>query len=107
VKNFFLFCVREQDTVARWGGEEFLFVLPQTSAQNATMLAQKIHLALQDQIISVGDIGIAITVSMGVAEKNGDQALDEIIKCADKYLYEAKDAGRNQTMPAIGLLGKQ
>ncbi len=105
--EIFITLVREQDTVARWGGEEFLFVLPQTSAQNATMLAQKIHLALQDQIISVGDIGIAITVSMGVAEKNGDQALDEIIKCADKYLYEAKDAGRNQTMPAIGLLGKQ
>jgi len=99
--------VREQDTVARWGGEEFLFILPQTSAQNAAVLAQKIHQALQRQTIIVGDVGIPITVSMGVAETKGDQAIDEIIKRADKYLYEAKGAGRNQTMPAIGLCGKQ
>ena len=98
--EIFITLVREQDTVARWGGEEFLFILPQTSAQNAAILAQKIHLALRDQTISVGEVGIAIAVSMGVAETKGDQAIDEIIKRADNYLYEAKDSGRNQTMPA-------
>lgn len=40
--------IRKQDTIARWGGEEFLFVLPETSAENAYILAQKIHQVLQD-----------------------------------------------------------
>jgi diguanylate cyclase (GGDEF)-like protein len=91
--------IRQQDTIARWGGEEFLFVLPETSAENAYILSQKIHQVLQDQLIDVEGIKIAVTVSMGVTEMHGNQAFDEIINQADKHLYEAKRAGRNQTMP--------
>lgn len=91
--------IRKQDTIVRWGGEEFLFVLPETSAENAYILSQKIHQVLQDQLIDVEGIKIAVTVSMGVTEMHGNQAFDEIINQADKHLYEAKRAGRNQTMP--------
>ena len=95
----FTHLIRKQDTIGRWGGEEFLFVLPETSAENAYILAQKIHQVLQDQLIDVEGIKIAVTVSMGVTEMHGDQAIDEIINQADTHLYEAKRAGRNQTMP--------
>lgn len=91
--------IRQQDTVARWGGEEFLFVLPQTTAENAAILAKKIHHVLRDEVISFQDFNITITVSMGIEQMDVNQAIDDVINRADKYLYQAKHAGRNRTFP--------
>jgi diguanylate cyclase (GGDEF)-like protein len=93
--------IRQQDTVARWGGEEFLFVLPQTTAENAAILAKKIHHVLQDEVIHFQDFNITITVSMGIEQMNANQAIDDVISKADKYLYQAKHAGRNRTFPVF------
>ena len=91
--------IREQDCVARWGGEEFLFVLPQTTAENANIIAEKIQLKLDSHIISYKNQEIKISVSMGIAQFDGKKSIDEVINTADKYLYQAKSAGRKQIFP--------
>lgn len=93
--------VRGQDMVARWGGEEFLFILPGTSVENAALVAQKIHDALAQEKIVYQGRELAITVSMGVVEMQLDGTVDAAINCADKYLYQAKNSGRNQTFPKL------
>lgn len=91
--------IREQDCVARWGGEEFLFILPQTLAVNANTFAQKIQDKLQKHVVIYDGKEIKVKVSMGIEQFNNDQNIDEVINNADKYLYQAKSAGRNQIFP--------
>jgi len=101
IGEIFTRLIREQDTVARWGGEEFLFILPQTPARNAAVLSQKIQQTLAGELIEFEGNGIAITVSMGIEQMDANQAIDEVINHADKHLYEAKNAGRNRTFPTF------
>ncbi|WP_246128979.1 GGDEF domain-containing protein [Colwellia demingiae] len=91
--------IREQDFVARWGGEEFLFILPQTLAKNANLVAVKINEKLQNNLVDYEGKEIKVTVSMGIEQFNDNQSIDEIINSADKYLYQAKNSGRNQIFP--------
>ncbi len=96
--------IREQDCVARWGGEEFLFILPKTEAVNANIFAKKIQENLQKHIVIYKGNEIKVQISMGIEQFNNDQSnhkqnIDEVINNADKYLYQAKDAGRNQIFP--------
>jgi len=91
--------MREQDCVARWGGEEFLFILPQTQAINANTFAEKIQKKLQNHVVLYEGNEIRITVSMGIEQLDHNQSIDEVINSADKYLYQAKDAGRNKIVP--------
>lgn len=91
--------MRDQDCVARWGGEEFLFILPNTDFKNAYVFADKIKNKIQRHIINYEDKNISMTISMGVEQFKSTQTIDEVINTADKYLYQAKDAGRNQIFP--------
>jgi len=91
--------IRGQDMIARWGGEEFLFILPHTSAEDAAIVAQKIHGALRNETILYQETKIPVTVSMGIEIMQPDQTIDEVINAADNYLYQAKREGRNQTFP--------
>jgi diguanylate cyclase (GGDEF)-like protein len=92
-------CVRTQDTVARWGGEEFLFILPDTSSDQAIVIANKIHKAIKNSNPLCKSEMFDTTVSMGVStvinDKNID--IDIAIKAADKNLYKAKNTGKNKT----------
>lgn len=97
--GLFKHCVREQDTVARWGGEEFLFILPQTNLEHALTFATKIHHALQSHVFNLDNNKITITLSMGLSELSSHLSIEEAISIADQYLYQAKAAGRNQTFP--------
>lgn len=99
LSEIFTNLIRGQDMVARWGGEEFLFILPHTTAENARVVANKIHKILKENIISVEREDITVTVSMGITQMHANQDIDEAINSADKYLYLAKNAGRNQTFP--------
>lgn len=89
--------IREQDIVSRWGGEEFLFMLPNTNKENAKLLAEKIHLNLQKRTFIIEGKEIPITISAGIAEVVYDRNLELDIQEADNLLYHAKSTGKNKT----------
>ena len=97
--NLFTRNIREQDCVARWGGEEFLFILPQTLAENARVFAEKVQENLHQHIVRYEGDEIKVTVSMGIEQFDDNKNIDEVINSADKYLYQAKSAGRDQIFP--------
>jgi diguanylate cyclase (GGDEF)-like protein len=88
--------LREGDLLARWGGEEFLAVLPHTDLEQGMAVATRVCHLLADEPIEIGenDTLVAIKTSVGVAEFAGD-SLDALVDRADLALYEAKAAGRN------------
>jgi len=85
--------VRSADRVARWGGEEFLIVCMNTTAQQAMTLAEKLreHMGVQ-----AWPAGLTVTASFGVAEHLPAEDIGEVIERADAGLYAAKRAGRNR-----------
>lgn len=89
--------IREQDIIARWGGEEFLFMLPNTSKENAQLLAEKIHQKLAENPLKINNEIIKITISGGITEALNSRTLELDIQQADKYLYQAKSSGKNRT----------
>jgi len=89
--------LREGDAVGRWGGEEFLVLLPHTDPAEAAMLAERLRTAVADRPVNVGDGEVLhVTVSIGVASSAGTDP-HALIGLADKALYDAKAAGRNRT----------
>jgi diguanylate cyclase (GGDEF)-like protein len=106
--------LRGHDTVARFGGEEFIVVLPKTIMKNAVVIAERIRRSIEATPLSGTDGKVNLTVSLGIAAIPAiwTESKEELIKCADKALYEAKDKGRNRVCfytptketPAKGLL---
>lgn len=86
---------RQSDSVGRYGGEEFLVVLPDTSIDDATDLAERIRLAVMTCSKKDGE---AITCSIGVAGFYEEQGILQLIKVADDRVYKAKNQGRNQVV---------
>jgi len=85
--------IRDSDIFARFGGEEFVLMLPNTDISNAKILAQKIRKKIQDSTVKDN---IKFTVSIGVAQlREEDDLIDNVIKRADEALYSAKNNGRN------------
>ena len=84
--------VRSNDIVCRWGGEEFLILLPTINLENATILAKKLKKQIEEMKIDV--VG-NITASFGVAEIVIGEKMNNVIDRADKALYLAKHSGRN------------
>jgi len=101
LSQVFIDNVRQQDCVARWGGEEFLFILPQTSAAQAAIIAEKIRASVQDHTLECLKQQINVTISIGVSQLTQDQSIDELINNADKCLYQAKTLGRNRVYPSF------
>lgn len=95
--------IREQDIVSRWGGEEFLFMLPNTNKENAKLLADKIHLNLQKSPLIIKNNEIFITISAGIAEVIDERNIELDIQEADHLLYQAKSTGKNKTCTNIQL----
>lgn len=97
--------LRETDSFYRWGGEEFLILLPETSGEDAVRLAERARDALANQtLVSCGDHKIAVTASFGVAQYvDENTTLDNLIGQSDKALYEAKRLGRNRVELAASM----
>jgi diguanylate cyclase (GGDEF)-like protein/PAS domain S-box-containing protein len=92
--------VRTADITARWGGEEFLILLPDTDAAAAVLAAERLREAVAAGGVSVGSgTVIAVTVSIGVAVSMNDD-LHDLLHRADSALYMAKSRGRNQVVLA-------
>ena len=87
------------DIVARFGGEEFVIVLPETDGPSALRVAETLRQDVEALRVAVGDAGtdVAVTVSIGVATLHKGSGLDfeELVNRADKALYQAKGTGRN------------
>ncbi|MDI3481640.1 MAG: hypothetical protein PWQ97_1295 [Tepidanaerobacteraceae bacterium] len=84
--------IRKSDCLARWGGEEFIILLPETSVEDAANLADELRRLLSD--MELPEIG-HVTASFGVSEFKASDTVDTIIMRTDSMLYEAKSAGRN------------
>ncbi len=85
--------VRAYDIVGRYGGEEFLIILPGTNIEQAWNFAERTRMKVKEETIA----NVTITVSMGVTcIQEGDNSIDALIKRADNALYAAKNAGRDR-----------
>jgi diguanylate cyclase (GGDEF)-like protein len=92
--------VRESDVAGRWGGEEFLLLLPGADEEGAVQLADRIRVALADRSIP-GAPGLSVTASFGVAEYAGESNSDDLVVAADSALYRAKRAGKDRVVRAV------
>ncbi|MGD0958994.1 MAG: diguanylate cyclase [Methylomonas sp.] len=90
--------LREVDIIGRLGGEEFAVLLPQTDAQNALEIAERIQMTINTSRMQIDDGQLlGITISMGVAALTEQEAqLEQLINNADNKLYQAKERGRNR-----------
>lgn len=86
---------RKIDTVARWGGEEFLVILPETVAREACHSANRIREAVAAANIEFEGELLSATISVGVAEVQQEESMDRLLQRADEALYQAKTSGRN------------
>lgn len=86
---------RKVDTLSRWGGEEFLLLLPETDNEEAVRTAERIRVRISETPIAAGSETISTTVSIGVATIQGSESVDRLLQRADEALYEAKSHGRN------------
>ena len=89
--------VRDSDLVARWGGEEFAVCLPDTDAERAMALADRIRRAMETSPVPLGARGeMTLRVSIGGAAFRAGDTSESLFQRADKMLYHAKDRGRNR-----------
>ncbi len=106
VLNEFVKCIKEVireniDWVVRYGGEEFLMVLPETDVSSACIVAERLRKVISDRSIKIKENVIQITASFGVSgfdfsSPDKTISMEEMINEADKYLYQAKREGRNK-----------
>jgi diguanylate cyclase (GGDEF)-like protein len=87
--------IRHIDFAFRYGGEEFIVLLPETNLDNAVKIAERLREDVKNYNFSVDR---QITISLGVAEYKKDETVREVIKRADKYLYQAKSEGRDKVV---------
>ncbi len=86
---------RAVDLICRYGGEEFVILLPETHIEAAKLVAERLRLSIMENPMTTDSGPLRITVSIGIAEANGSDTLKSLIERADEALYDAKHAGRN------------
>lgn len=86
--------LRDYDVAGRYGGEEFVILLPFTKLEEAKMVAERLRKSIETKKFDIGNKKINITISLGVAEYKGK----DFIENADKALYKAKESGRNKVI---------
>ena len=87
---------RKVDTLARWGGEEYLVLLPETNTGEALASANRIREAFAARSVSTEKGPIQATISVGVASIRGSESIDRLLQRSDEALYRAKSEGRNR-----------
>jgi len=99
VADLFRTNLRRTDVVGRYGGEEFMIVLPETGPEAATEVAEKLRLLVQHRLFQASpELSIAVTVSVGIAGGQGKTLRAEsLVRDADQAMHAAKSLGRNQT----------
>jgi diguanylate cyclase (GGDEF)-like protein len=91
--------LRSTDLVARWGGEEFALLLPDTPADDAALLADRVRLAVAQMRVTLpADPNHRCTVSIGLTAASAEDSFDTLIDRADKAMYLAKSGGKNRVV---------
>ena len=95
-------CIRPQEALGRYGGEEFLIVLPGASHKTAMAVAERMRATIEAQPEVIGETTLNLTISAGIASTDlfPTATTEELISRADVALYAAKDAGRNRVVNA-------
>lgn len=88
--------LRRVDIVSRYGGEEFLMVLPETTLEDAHHVCEKSRAAIENYAWDEVRSGLRVTISFGVAEVADHETATDMVAAADSKLYEAKNTGRNR-----------
>ncbi|GGD78980.1 sensor domain-containing diguanylate cyclase [Lacimicrobium alkaliphilum] len=91
-------CLRKGDYLGRWGGEEFIVLLPNSDLLSAEQVAERMRQSVAFQPVAEGDMVLDITMSFGVTQADRYGALVDLIHSADKALYQAKNEGRNRVV---------
>ncbi|MCP5046713.1 MAG: diguanylate cyclase [bacterium] len=92
--------IRHEDILGRYGGEEFLLILPNSTEKDSMMVAEKIRVNIENTIYDYDGLKLKINLSLGVADNRtgGPKNVDQLIFHADKALYQSKRTGRNKTV---------
>ena len=90
--------IRDEDVLGRYGGEEFAILLPGAGPQTSLLIAERLQTALMSNQIELGKEKLIVTASFGVFSMivNENTAINDLLKNADKALYQAKEGGRNR-----------
>lgn len=93
----------EIDWLVRYGGEEFLVILPETDLNAALEVAERMRLAVQNElsVLLLDGKQLRITASFGVAQKQDKDSVESLVQRADQWLYFSKTNGRNQVQPRM------
>ncbi len=86
------------DGIYRWGGEEFIVVLPDTDAVQAADAAERLRICIMESVCHFEELDIKVTMSFGVTQLDSSKSIEENIKVADEKLYTAKENGRNRVI---------
>ncbi len=90
-------CLRRMDSAYRYGGEEFTVLLPETTGQEAVMVAERIRQAIAAEIFSPSpEQNLSVTISIGVTEYVPEEDLTSLIQRADQAMYQSKELGKNR-----------
>lgn len=89
-------CIREEDRMARWGGEEFSILLPRSGRTEAELVCERVRRGIEKHAFRALPKNQTITVSIGIALSQDKLEHSELLRRADQALYEAKEGGRNQ-----------
>lgn len=98
VSRLFLNGIRITDSVGRWGGEEFLFILTETTCQGAMIVIDRIREAVEEANILCRETSIKITITIGLSFRGGGEGEEDMLSEADLALYEGKQTGKNKVV---------
>lgn len=96
--------IRDSDILGRYGGEEFLCLVPSTDLEGACALAEKLRLAIESKVFAVSFFNLELTASFGVSSSSLAEVTgpDQLLQWSDRALYRAKQSGRNRVCVADG-----
>ena len=88
--------IRETDFISRYGGEEFVLIMPETNKDGGAQVAEKLRATIEKCPFHSNNQKVPVTISIGIAEFDGEDNAVTVFERADKALYAAKEGGRNQ-----------